>query len=447
MRFLLRYVLIAFSFAVIPLSAAENFPVQVIDMGNTNATVSLESGAKNASTWFVSDKPVDPMAFSSQMLKGEKRKEATPQSFTPVAVPSNLVKLFGEKKVGETIWYYKSFIAPSNPLATLSLRLGKINDADEVYLNGILIGKSGSTSLFDHAWDKVRVYDIPSSLLRPLEKNIILIRVHVYFSNEYGIIRDHVQIGDSEIMNRELIVNDILVLVFLSCYLTFGLYFLFLFLRRPTEKSYLLFSLFIFTLVLYQFLQTQVKYYVSANFLALKRIEYLALFSIFPAFYFYLREFFQVKTNKVFRYIHWGLYAFFAVIVVLYGFVLLVDNPLAWTSWNERVYLKYIMPVLITVSFAIVVYKIFKRDKNARAIMVGLFFLLVTLVIDNLVYYGIINVPRVTSYVIFTFIMSLAFILANQFVRVHKQVEDLNRNLEKKVEERTQELRESLTRV
>lgn len=427
----------------------KTYPVQVIDTGNALETVSLANDAKTAEkyTWFASDKPLDPLKFSGEMLKGDKRKDTCPPDFKPVFAPENLVKYFGLQPAKKVFWYYKSFIAPSDPRSTLALRLGKINDTDETYLNGVLIGKTGGTALHDHAWDKVRVYDIPATLLKPLEKNILLIKVEVYFDNEYGIIRDRTEIGHAAKMNRELIAADITALVFLACYFTFGAYFLFLFLRRPQEKPYLYFSAFIVMLVVYQFLQSQLKQYVSGNFLALKRAEYLVLLGIFPAFYFYLREFFRVQANRVFRYIHFGVYAMLAVNSVIVGAVLFVSEPRLWARWNEKVHLQFIMPVFLLICVAIVVYRIFTKDRDAATIMIGLLFLLATLVVDNLVYYGIINIPRVSSYVIFAFIISLAFILANQFVRVHNQVEDLNRNLELKVEERTRELQQTLQRV
>jgi hypothetical protein len=428
----------------------KTYPVQVIDTGNTAESVSLGNDEKTAEkyTWFASDKPLDPQKFSVKMLKGDKRKDIAPEDFKAVFAPDNLLKYFGLQPKPVALWYYKSFIAPSNPRSTLALRLGKISDTDEVYLNGVLIGKSGDAAAkHRHAWDKVRIYDVPAVLLKPLEKNILLVKVDTYFDNEYGITRDRVEIGDSAKMNRELIVADITVLVFLACYLTFGGYFLFLFIRRPEEKPYLLFFVFIVSLVIYQLLQTQVKYFLSSDFLFLKRIEYVALLTIAPAFYFYLREFFKLRENKFFRYVHWGLLLMIALNAVVLAIVMFSSEVTVWANYNEILNVNISMRVFLVASAVIVGYKIFKKDKDARIIMVGLLFLIATFVIDNLIYRGILNMPRISSYVIFMFLMSLAFILANQFVRVHHQVEDLNRNLELKVQERTHELQQTLQRV
>lgn len=143
-RYLSAFFILFFATAI---AAAEEktYPVQVIDTGNALETVSLANDPKTGEkhTWFASLKPVDPLKFSAKLLQGDKRKDICPEDFKPVQVPENLLKVFGLQPKPTVLWYYKAFIAPSNPRATLALRLGKINDTDEVYLNGILIGKSG----------------------------------------------------------------------------------------------------------------------------------------------------------------------------------------------------------------------------------------------------------------------------------------------------------------
>jgi len=432
-------------------SDVETFAVQVIDMGNIAETVSLSPQGKDREkhTWFVTDKSIEPLKFSSEMLKGDKRRENLPIGFIPASVPSNLASsdYFNVKPEASVFWYVKSFIAPSNPRATLAVRLGKISDKDETYLNGVLIGKTGELEAHDHAWDKVRVYNLPSNLVKPLEKNVLLIRVESYFASEYGLMSDRVEIGDSAVLNRGLVATDLRQIAFLACYFTFGIYFLFLYIRRPKDKFYLYFFFAMVALVTYQFMQTQVKYHLSTNFILLKRIEYLALLSMLPAFYFYLREYFSLKDHKIFKRIHYGVYVMLLAELVVAVVVISGDHVPTWASINEKINVNGTMIVFFLLSLGIVAYRIFTGDRDARIILVGLVFLIATFVIDMLIYRGVLNLPRITSYVVFLFLISLALILANQFVRVHSEVEDLNRNLEKKVEERTQELKDSLQRV
>lgn len=70
------------------------------------------------------------------------------------------------------------------------LYLGRIDDADEVYFNGQLIGKSGSLPPhYSTAWDRVRVYLIPKEVLSKDGENLLAVRV---YDNEAegGILQD-----------------------------------------------------------------------------------------------------------------------------------------------------------------------------------------------------------------------------------------------------------------
>jgi hypothetical protein len=77
-------------------------------------------------------------------------------------------------------WYRKKLFLPSvSNKQTLFLHLGHIDDVDEVYLNGQLIGKTGEfppNYVTAYNWD--RDYIIPIGLLRQNGDNIIAIRVY-----------------------------------------------------------------------------------------------------------------------------------------------------------------------------------------------------------------------------------------------------------------------------
>lgn len=77
-------------------------------------------------------------------------------------------------------WYRKGFnIAHINE--NLYVHLGRIDDVDRVYLNGQLIGASGSNPPnFITAYQTERIYHLPASLLKLNQKNILAIRVYDY---------------------------------------------------------------------------------------------------------------------------------------------------------------------------------------------------------------------------------------------------------------------------
>lgn len=90
----------------------------------------------------------------------------------------------GYKEYDGFAWYRLKFKV-SSELASrhLVLLLGRIDDMDETYLNGELIGRTGrlrpGLSPSDHGnyYRQQRAYSIPMSLLKPDEENILAIRV------------------------------------------------------------------------------------------------------------------------------------------------------------------------------------------------------------------------------------------------------------------------------
>lgn len=105
-------------------------------------------------------------------------------------------------------WYRKSFRMNDIPLnTTIYLMLGRIDDADEVYLNGREIGKSGKFPPdFKTAYDRVRKYIIPSDLLKENGENVISVKVYDSYL-EGGIVEGPAGIfidEDNEMLNLSL---------------------------------------------------------------------------------------------------------------------------------------------------------------------------------------------------------------------------------------------------
>ncbi|MCA0387031.1 MAG: glycoside hydrolase [Bacteroidetes bacterium] len=99
-------------------------------------------------------------------------------------------------------WYRLSFDHKKNDLKSqLLLLLGKIDDFDEVYLNGRLIGGTGNMKdakveyIQSEEWMQNRVYTIPAGLIRTDRPNILAVRIFDAFqqggiySGPIGIIK------------------------------------------------------------------------------------------------------------------------------------------------------------------------------------------------------------------------------------------------------------------
>ena len=77
-------------------------------------------------------------------------------------------------------WYRKKFDGKSlRQYHGIYLKAGRIDDADEVYVNGNLVGKTGSfPPFFLTAYNKERTYFIPTEYINFNEENVIAIRVY-----------------------------------------------------------------------------------------------------------------------------------------------------------------------------------------------------------------------------------------------------------------------------
>lgn len=96
-------------------------------------------------------------------------------------------------------WYRKTFTIPRyiDKDKLLSMHLGYIDDADQVYLNGEMIGKSGCfPPEFVSAHDKFRDYPLPNQYLNYEEENVIAVRL---FDHKLtgGIVRGEININTS----------------------------------------------------------------------------------------------------------------------------------------------------------------------------------------------------------------------------------------------------------
>jgi len=89
-------------------------------------------------------------------------------------------------------WYKKSFVLPKEfEVKNMILLLGKIDDIDQTYVNGILVGSTGKWNFenvptdFNSSEEYLtnRVYSVPQKLLKFGKENTIVVRVYDGFRN------------------------------------------------------------------------------------------------------------------------------------------------------------------------------------------------------------------------------------------------------------------------
>ncbi|NIT56217.1 MAG: glycoside hydrolase [Aliifodinibius sp.] len=106
------------------------------------------------------------------------------EQWHPINVPANW-EYQGFRDYDGFAWYRKTFHFHQKqiPQEELVLMLGKIDDLDEVYLNGQLIGKTGELNrsqpeVDGDEWQELRAYIFPSKILNHSGKNVIAVRIY-----------------------------------------------------------------------------------------------------------------------------------------------------------------------------------------------------------------------------------------------------------------------------
>ena len=396
----------------------------------------LDSG-RQGSTWWLAREPLD--IVSESMLPKEGPEDASDSaagapieratnSWKRVRVPQNLVAAGLVRSGKRNVWYRKSFWMPTVPRRQCALRLGEISDRDQVFLNGKLIGETGTFGAKEpFAYDRTRVYEIPIGVLRP-GVNVLLVQVQGYFEWELGIYRDRTEIGPSADIFRQFERENARQVYILMVYLSVGSYFLFLFVRRRTERENLFFALFALALVAYHFLRTQFKFELGFSFSSLKQFQYLNLFSLLPLFYYFLRAYHRLLPTFWTRFWDRVMLAATAAYVALAAGLLFFDVHV-WESVNQSVVQLGFWPLYILSSFAIIVVKSWQKDRDAWIMLGGAVVMFVCSVLDVLSSQGRINLPTTLSFAFLFFVLGMALILANRFVRMHEQVRLLNVDL------------------
>jgi len=227
------------------------------------------------------------------------------------------------------------------------------------------------------------------------------------------------------------------MLIFL--YLFVGLYHGLFYLKRPQEKYNGFYALFSIFLSVYLFFRSQAVYIIPADPYLITRMEYFVIFLTPVNLLLFMDNFFRGDIGRGSR--SYGIFVAFLAVAQLFASRSL--SMVFLTVWQ--------VSVLFTIGYGFYVMARAIRSKNpdANRMILGFVLLAITGIWDVLGAMGLASIQNfnLLRFGFLFFVLGIAVILANRFLSVHNEVENLNANLEKKVEERTNELQKTLERV
>lgn len=350
-------------------------------------------------------------------------------SWDAIHVPSNWMERPEENKVYG--WYRLHLKLPEEyPDSVLGIELGWIDDVDETYFNGYPIGKTGIFDQEDpssgliHAYDKTRIYGLPSHLINLGGDNLLAVRVKSMAYDTAGIYSRKQRLGSLSELKNNYFNRQYLIIILAGIYGIVALYFGFLFYKRPKTYENLFFSLFAFFISLLTILRGEIKYFIIQDFHLLKFAEY------------------QIESLLVMSFAHFLIYQFehkfFTLLVKILDAVLILSITIlsflyydvaGYIGFNLYFRMWFILASILFLLSYLIVYVI-KGDKNARLMLGGGVILAVFMVMDIVVdVMDMTDFPFIGQYGFLAFVLSIAGALGNNFVELYNKSRDLSQKL------------------
>jgi class 3 adenylate cyclase len=333
------------------------------------------------------------------------------------------------------IWIYRRVRLPEHFLKhSPGLILGRIQFCDEVYVNGVLVGKTGSLDLIHQkgrsGWNSYRHYEIPPQILKDGENEIAL---RIGYSIYSPVIMDPIGFATAEALDSSRIfwnfILDYMFLAFSFAFYVIGLTFFIPYWKRRKEVVFLYYSLLCF------FYGTYLGMFYASHVFGAGQESYRLFYTLPPwcawCFFNLIAEMFKIP-KRGFR-LFFGILLSASVVInlALPSKFLLLASMFTHTSGLAI----FVLCLSLSIGAA-------RRNvPNAIYAAFGISLLVLSSVFDNFAYYFIPSTvytfPITTIYIIS--IIGVWFSV--RVIHTMNEIEDLNVNLEIRVEERTEELR------
>lgn len=346
------------------------------------------------------------------------------------------------------LWIKNEFIISEEELSqwntNLAISPGRIAWADETYLNGVMIGKSGKFPPHAwSAWNNIREYNFSQNLLKK-GKNELMMKL---YAEGEGFLYEEPILGtasdvESYLFFRKLINTQINALV-AFLFLIVSFYHFLIYWKRKKDKENYYYGVFALLYAIYctNFFSDIVPYFITIPYIIHQKfiIFIQAAMVYFVARFFII--FFKIHMPNWVKYLYLGALG----LSVVFAFVLFEYKDLH--KYRGLITLLQFLPALFFMGYSI--YRGFKdKNPNARAIMYGIIPLLFVVVHDvSLVIFGLQGAVFLAGLGLPLFLGSIMFVLASKFVAVQNQTDELNATLEAKVIERTKEVTQKMEEI
>ncbi len=240
--------------------------------------------------------------------------------------------------------------------------------------------------------------------------------------------------------NNILKKSERIDMMLLFLYAFVGFYHLLLFSKRTKEKYNFFFGGFCTFLSIYLIARSNMIHEYIFDPMTILRIEYISLFVSAPFFILFFEDFLLLRTT---------LYGKLGFVLFITASLLMLFVNIQLAGFILSFAQMYMIPGLLYALY-LMIRSMIRKHEDAFRMVIGFMILLISIFSDLIGSMKLISHwdnHGFTKYGFFTFVIGIAVVLANKFLRVHAEVEELNASLERKVKERTEELSKTLRDV
>jgi diguanylate cyclase (GGDEF)-like protein len=333
-------------------------------------------------------------------------------------------------------WYrLRLRLAPGIPRDGLGITLGKIDSAYDAFAGGVRLGGVGSLPPEPRMeYDRHQTYAVPRSAMDENGDLVVALRVWRAPGKAAGAggpVEGPYYFGRMTDLVRRETASEIPDLVLATVYLMAGLYHLWFFPQRRDLKEYLWFGLVAVLAAGYCVLRTQWKYELGIDFLPLKKLEHAILYLIPVCLVQFLWPALGRRIGWPGRVFQVAMLGVGATVILAPG----LDLALRVLPWMQVCFFALTAWALVHLFGALRA-----RQPEAAPLFVGFGLVVVTLGHDALVERGVLVGPRLGIFGFAALVGAMGLGLGHRFQRAFSDLQDLRRDLERRVAERTAEL-------
>ncbi|MBN1532643.1 MAG: SpoIIE family protein phosphatase [Spirochaetes bacterium] len=369
-------------------------------------------------------------------MKGDSPRYALPDfddsSWPLVRVPGNLMDRYpGYRGIA---WYRARITMPwGGDDGRYLLQLGRISDADELFVNGVPVGRTGDAGgARSHGFDRTRGYLIPCGLLRAGEGNLLAVRVRGYLSDSLGMIWGEYLMGPHDAMRRLVFRGYAVDVLFIGIYLFIAVYFfIFSLMGRVVVPLQRYLAAFSTGLAVYIFCQSQIKYLFTDHFYFFHYVQYMVGIAGTCVFLLLFRSIFNSPVTRVDR-------GAMAALAVAAAAVTILPEIRDWTIprllWHAVVVYIAVIGVIHTVR------SVLDRDWSRLYVYVGFSMILACVVMEIFRANSVVPDFDYLKFGLIGMIVMISFFIARQLSSIQRMEESILLKLDREVQERNREL-------